>query len=405
MAVRGKYSDLEKQILENFNKEADGRQGWAKPRPGVAMMGFGVGMADSPTVTAAAIKQHASGIDPWNPLWNLEAYAFGTRWASMIAHPFFAERFKPMESMVKTQKGLFLTFYLMGHDIEVFQPIYPGDTIRAWGRRPLLEDSTDLSGKGPRKFRYVDVQCDFINQRDEIVTAFKQYVEITLHEGRPPVDKYFADYGYTQKELDFLAEVTEAEKPRGPEIRYWEDVKVGDAPQPVTDSPTSFLHMTFGPPPAPPGEVSKRTFTRYEEPLGGPVMFGYVPDRDTGLLYPTHGGRHANDRTAQFEGGPRAWIYNVQSRYPMCRLVTNWMGDDGFLCKFSWRHVWRTPVGDAIIANGRVVKKYVVNGEHMVDLSVWCLNLRGTITDMATATVKLISKEDKYPDVKKVVKR
>ena len=89
----------------------------------------------------------------------------------------------------------------------------------------------------------------------------------------------------------------------------------------------------------------------------------------------------------------------------MCRLITNWMGDDGFVCKFSWRHVWRTPVGDALLINGRVTKKYVANGEHLVDISAWCLNLRGTITDMATATVKLISKEDKYPDVKTVVNR
>jgi hypothetical protein len=28
MAVRGKYSDLEKEILEDFEKEADTRQGW-----------------------------------------------------------------------------------------------------------------------------------------------------------------------------------------------------------------------------------------------------------------------------------------------------------------------------------------------------------------------------------------
>ena len=81
------------------------------------------------------------------------------------------------------------------------------------------------------------------------------------------------------------------------------------------------------------------------------------------------------------------------------------MGDDGFVCKFSWRHVWRTPVGDALLINGKIVKKYVENGERLVDLSAWCLNLRGTITDMATATVKLISKEDDYPDVKKVVNR
>ena len=399
MAVRGKYSDLEKEILENFKKEADTRGGWVKPRAGMPAF-----MGGSPIITAEALKQHASGVDPWNPFWNLEEYAAASRWGSLIAHPFFAERFKPGESMVKTKKGLFLTFYLMGHDIEVFQPIRPGDTIRAFGQRPTLEDSTDLSGQGPRKFRYCEAWCDIINQRNEVVTSFKQFVEITLHEGRPPVDKYMEEYGYTQKELDFLAELTENEKLRGSGILYWEDVNVGDSLGSVTTGPTDFITMSFAPP-TPSGQVPKRTFPRYEEPLQGPIMSSYAPDLKTGLLYPVHGGRHSNDRAAQFEGGPRAWIFNFVSRYPMCRLVTNWMGDDGFICKFSWRHVWRTPVGDTLVINGKVAKKYVENGEHLVDIKAWCLNLRGSITDMALATVKLVSKEDKYPDAKKVIRR
>jgi acyl dehydratase len=400
MAVRGEYSDLEKEILEDFEKEADTRQGWCRPSPDMPPS-----LRGQRIITSAALKEYVSRVDPWNPFWNLEEYAVATRWGGLIAHPFYLELLKPRESMLRTRKGLFLTFYLMGHDYEYFQPICPGDTIRSWAFRPTLEDSTDLSGKGPRKFRYIDGQCDYINQRDEIIGTLTQRVEVTLHEGRPTVDKPYDDYGYTQKELDYLAEVFESEKPRGAEIRYWEDVNVGDDMGTITDGPTTYLHMGFGPPPPPPGEVPKRAFTRYEEPLGGPVMMGYIPDRGTGLLYPVHGGRHGNDRAAQFEGGPCAWIFNVQSRYPMSRLITNWMGDDGFVCKFGWRHVWRTPVGDALLINGKVLKKYVDQGEHLVDLSVWCLNLRGTITDMALATVKLLSKEDKYPDVKKVVKR
>jgi acyl dehydratase len=400
MAVHGKYSDLEKEILGEYEKEADTRQGWYRPTPDMPPS-----MKGDPQVTADALKKYASVLDPWNPFWSLEEYAVATRWGGLIAHPFFLERLKPAERMLRSRKGLFLTFYLMGHDYEYYQPIRPGDTIRTWALRPTLEDSTDPSGKGPRKFRYVDGQCDYINQRDETVGAFKQYVEVTLHEGSPTVDKPLDDYGYTQKELDCLAEIYEREKPLGPQIRYWEDVNVGQDMGTITDGPTTFLTMDISGPPGPPGQVPKRTFPRYEEPLGGPIMMGYVPDRETGLLYPVHGGRHGNDRAARFEGGPHAWIYNVQSRYPMCRLITNWMGDDGFVCRFGWRHVWRTPVGDALLINGKVLKKYAENGEHLVDVCTWCLNLRGTITDMALATVKLISKHDKYPDAKKVVKR
>jgi len=74
----------------------------------------------------------------------------------------------------------------------------------------------------------------------------------------------------------------------------------------ITDGPTAHITSGFGGPPAPPGRVPKRTFTRYKEQLRVPIMMGYVPDRETGLLYPVHGSRHGNDRAAQFEGGPRA---------------------------------------------------------------------------------------------------
>ena len=37
------------------------------------------------------------------------------------------------------------------------------------------------------------------------------------------------------------------------------------------------------------------------------------------------------------------------------KAVTNWMGNDAFLCKFSWRHIWRTPIGDALVIHGEVV--------------------------------------------------
>jgi len=401
MVVRGVYSDLEKEIIAEFEKDAETRIGWQKPMGGP--------MSADPHVTAEAIKKFGFETDKWNPFWYMESYAAASRWGGLYAHPWFLAQFKPSERMMPTRKGLFRTFYLMGHDIEYYQPVRPGDVIKTWCRKPYIEDNTDLSGKGPRKFRYVDGWGDMINQRNEIVFTEKQFVEVTLHTDPIPVEKYLEDYGYTQEELNAMADMIEKEKPRGGIPRYWEDVKEGDKIDPICWGPTEFTPIIgSGGPTNIPGsimEVPRRSIPRYEEPLGGPVMFGYIPDKKTGLLYPTHGGRHNWDRAAQFEGGSRAWIYNFESRLPMTRAVTNWMGDDAFLCKFSWRHVWRTPVGDTLIVTGRVAKKYIENNEHLVDIKVWCLNLRGSITDMARATVKLVSREENFPGAKKVINR
>lgn len=398
MAVRGVYSNLEKEILAEFNQIAETRWGWQKP---LGFMGS-PGPASNPVITIEAIKKYGLETDRWNPFWYMEAYAAASRFGGIYAHPWYGSIYKPDEKMMPTRKGLFRTFYLMGHDIQYFQPIRPGDSIRTWCRKPTLEDSTDLSGKGPRKFRYVDGWGDMINQRNELVYTEKQFVEVTLNEGPIVMEKYLEDYGYTQEELEFMASMVEAEKPRGNQPRFWEDVKVGEKIQPICWGPTEFISM--GTPPLDLNRMYKREFTRYEEQLGGPIMFGYVQDKKNGLIYPTHGGRHTWDRAAQAEGASRAWIFNFESRLPMTRAVTNWMSDDGFMCKFSWRHVWRTPVGDTILVNGKVVRKYEENGEKLVDVRVWCLNLRGSITDMSLATVKLPSREG-YPNAPIVINR
>lgn len=399
MAVRGVYSDTEKKILEDWNREADTRVGWVRPR--ADMPAF---MQAKPYVTVEDLAKSNGENDPWNRFWNLATYSAATRWGSIIGHPFFLEHFGAGTSMVNTRPGLFLTFYYVGYDYEYYQPVRPGDTIRAWSYRPTLEDSTDLSGKGPRKFRYVDGQADFINQRDEIIGSYRLFCEVTLHEGRPPVEKYVEDYGYTLKELEYLAQLYENEKIQGAEIRSWDDVNEGDDIGSITTGPTTYtgFGMLSGPA-APPGQTPKRTMPRYVEQWMMPN--NYFHDRDTGLIYPTRGGRHFNDRAAQFEGGPRAWHFNTVPRLPMLRVVTNWMGDDAFVCKFSWRHIWRTPIGDALIINGKIAKKYIENGEHLVDIKSWCLDLRGTITDTALTTVKLLTKNDKYPNINKVINR
>jgi len=244
-----------------------------------------------------------------------------------------------------------------------------------------------------------------INQRNEIVYTEKQFIEVTLWDGPIVYEKWMDDYGYSLKELEYMAKTIDAENPRGGAVRYWEDTDVGDKLDPICWGPTEFISMGGGAPPGIPPVPPKRKLTPYVEPLGGPVGGGYVPDDKTGLVYPSHGGRHTWDRAAQYEGGTRAWIFNFESRLPMTRCVTNWMGDDAFLCKFSWRHVWRTPVGDTLLVHGKVTQKYEENGEHLIDVDVYCLNLRGSITDMATGTVKLVSKTENFPGAVKVINR
>ncbi len=72
--------------------------------------------------------------------------------------------------------------------------------------------------------------------------------------------------------------------------------------------------------------------------------------------------------------------------------LTNWMGDDGFLKKLQASYRLFNQYGDIQYIKGKVTKKYIENGEHLVDAEVWCENQRGKITAPGKATIRLPSR-------------
>jgi hypothetical protein len=111
------------------------------------------------------------------------------------------------------------------------------------------------------------------------------------------------------------------------------------------------------------------------------------------------------------------------------RVVTNWMGDDGWLYRFAWRlafsldagqnqfpedfdrpsYLYKVPYlkyqgklmlthgfeGDLAITKAYVCDKYIKAGKHYVDLVVWLETIDGLVWSECYAVVELPSKEDK----------
>ena len=80
MAVRGAYTEEEKEMIADFEKKAGAMFGWAKALP-------------SRVASEESIKNVARAVDCWNPLWSDENYAVNTRWGGIIAPPLYQDTF------------------------------------------------------------------------------------------------------------------------------------------------------------------------------------------------------------------------------------------------------------------------------------------------------------------------
>jgi acyl dehydratase len=383
MAVRNVYSQAEQQMLEAEAQRFESMVGWYRP-------------ARELVATAESIRRVGQGVDCRNPLWQDEAYARGTRWGTIIAYPTYQAFFGESGIMsLRAPEELGQQYMIwMGEDWTFHRPIRPGDTFRVWQRRPEIYDVTPAGKSSPRTYGLLEGDLDHINQNDELVSTVKNHVQRTFRSEKPPVHA-MPEYSYTREELGYVGRLMREEEIRGREIRYWEDVRVGEETKPIVTGPTTIASNALTSAIAPDIGffMDNRPFflDSLEEELGPE----FIRDPVTGRYVIRGGpaGRHWSDLAAQAEGEPCAWLFGVVSRFSLLRVLTNWMGDDGFLRRFDWRHMTRTRAGDTMIGRGKVVAKQVENGEHLVDLHVWLRNLRGSVSEAAVATVRLCSRD------------
>jgi acyl dehydratase len=400
---RAAYNRAIDKMLEGFRKGAQEVVGWGTSRRG------------SPKVTAKALKTYASSSIKFNPFWLDEQYAAGTRWGGLIAFPMYSPNlsnpsystFTPQPYM--TPECGFQSQLWPGENWEFLKPIRVGDTLRAWYRAPEMTEQTYKDRGDARGFLVKECDCDAVNQDNDVVGVYECYTVRIFYPDGPPGSSYELErYGFTKEELVYLDRLARQREIRGDEIRYWEDVKVGDMLTPVVIGPTNIADIYDRDTSADPefDFISAIREKGPDDPLDNLLeKEGVVGDEymEYKGFYYKSAGRHADDIAARREGEPGAFLWGVYSLHPQLCCLTNWIGDDAFVRKFSWRHITRTVVGDASYAKGKVMNKRMENGEYLVDIALWQQDMRGFIVDAAVATVALVSKTQPYPDLKREV--
>jgi len=383
MVQRDIYSEPEKLMLESEARRFDAIAGWHQSkRPMVA--------------TEESLRRLGLGVDPWNPLWHDDTYAQQTRWGKILAYPTYLGFFGETGIMTLHAPPECGQQYMiwMGEDYDFQRPVVAGEAFSVYQHRPSIVDVTPIGGNSPRTFGLMEGDLEYFDEDKRPLGRLRNYVQRTF-QSEPPTIHPMPEYAYTKEEIQHLGKLMQAEEIRGKTPRHFEDVHVGDELVPIVTGPTTMGSNSLVSAITPDlGDFFMHTRHFYLESLRDPLGPEFIPDPSDPksgryLILGGPMGRHYSDLAAQAEGEPCAWLFGVVSRFSLLRVITNWMGDDGVLRRFCWRHMTRTRVGDAMTGHAVVVGKRTEVGENLVDLHVWLRNLRGNVSEAAVATVSL----------------
>lgn len=348
--------------------------------------------------TQDAIRHYAQAMGMDDPLFSDVDYAATTRWGGVIAPPTFFRTLNKApkrewsdEERARARDPLAgIHAWYSGTHTQWLRPVYEGDVLtnRSY-RGEYVEKHSEFTGRS-----VLDYGCtEHWNQRGELV------LRVTSHSIRGGRQRQWGDrkkYAeiepatYTPDDIARIDAEYERMEIRGSTPRYWEDVNVGDELTPTVYGPLTVTDMmAFASANGvlmrgslahkPSHELRKRSPLRYMMNSRG------VPDIIEAV--------HWDDGLAQRTGNPVAYDYGDQRVAFMTHVVTNWMGDDGWLRELDMQIRRFIYMGDTEYAKGIVTGKEIRNGEAIVELDVWVEDQRGRNTAPGRAVVSLPSRE------------
>ena len=339
-------------------------------------------------VTQDLIRHYADAIGDKNPLWRNEEYARRTRWGGIIAPPTFMDCIAPTFIGSGRDYPRGMRPLVAGAKRRWFQVMRPGDKIHCIDRYLGVEEKK----KEDRPYRlFVETtRRTYINQREEVVAIADSPI-VTVAAGT--LEDTGSAYPfrerpkYSQEELDRIHHAYEKETRRGAQVLFWEDVAAGDELTPIVAGPLD-----------PTDSVAFMAAIQYVPAFG--LKWDIIKADPTWCtVNPETGEYHFGDEThlvdwiARLRVGANAYGLAAMSEGLLCHMICNWMGDDGFLKRLECRQRRLNHLGDVSWMKGKVTKKYTDNGEHLVDLELYCENQANIIHMDGSATVRLLSRE------------
>lgn len=336
------------------------------------------------TATKDAISHWCQGVGDDNPLYLDESYATKTQYGGIIAPPCWLYSVHWPGGMIGLPG---IHGFHSGNDWEWFQVIRLNDKFTVQRK---LYDVTERPSRFAGRLMLVYTKVKFLNQRGELVATSIGWSVRTERQASQEKGKYaeIKKATYTPEELRAINEAYEKEEIRGANPRYWEDINVGDEMGPIAKGPLSMRDIMAW-------IIGNGSHFMFAHKLALKYMKRHpavaMVDRTSGQVDVPEL-VHMEDSRAGEIGVPGAYDYGSQRMSWLGHLLSNWQGDDGFTKKLYGSLRMFNVIGDTQWVSGKITKKYVEGGEHMIDCEISCVNQRGENTAPGRGTVALPSR-------------
>jgi len=319
-----------------------------------------------------AIRNYCNGIGDVNPIYRSVDYARNSFHGCLIAPPHFITAIAFQSELLKEPIDCITSLLFGGSEVEWFRPIRAGDSFTVISQPGQV---TDIS-KNDTELRFSAAGRTILkNQHDEVVAISTLnlilFADPNSAGGKKAeaknVRKLTDPRVWSTHEVEVCYQQIEQEEIRGAKPRYWEDVEVGDQLPSTQHFFTSEQAISYF---AGIAWFEDWRFRMLESKLGMATVFKMKPDPQTGIPELADPWWHIFDHVAQREGFDRAFCPGKLMEAWLGHLVTNWMGDSGFLKKMKCQFRALLFNGSKVICRGEVLRKYQENGEFLVDLKL-----------------------------------
>ncbi len=327
-----------------------------------------------------SVRHFCYGIGDDNPLFCDPAYGAATRWGASLAPGCFLYT---IDSAIVAPKLRGIQWMYGGTRWEWYRPIRHRDRFTT---KVKLLDAVEKRGGKARAFIVQTGESLFTNDRGELVARALGSTARTPRAKAEGGLKYEprGTHRYTAEELEAIGRAIHEEARQGTVPQSWSTVADGDVLPPILKGPLTVTDMICWYSGA--GHTYKAHGRAERHRRRHPADAFVNPE--TGAQDSAARG-HTEDKMAREVGMPGGYDVGPQRISWLGNLLTNWVGDDGFVRMLDVKLRRPNIFGDVSWCRGKVAGKRVEDGLHLVDLEVHVENQLGETTATGTATVEL----------------